>query len=31
MKFHRDCAQKAPPSCGLPDSYLDFFLREGIL
>lgn len=32
MKFHRDCAAKAAPSCGLPKEYVDLFLdrlKEG--
>ena len=32
LKFHRDCAAKAAPACGLPSEYVDFFvdlLRDG--
>lgn len=27
-KFHRDCASKVPPSCGLPDELVDKILNQ---
>jgi len=27
-KFHRDCASKAPPSCGLSDELVDKILKS---